>query len=120
MPIKATDTWLRTNFVGLMIGLIGLIGTSVSLNSKLDVVVSDVAHHSEYAGRVQKIEKEYIQLKATQDAGERYWERFELLLSSNTNALNDNSAVMTGVKVQLDEHARRLDKIESRSSTLTQ
>ena len=114
MPLKATDTWLRTNFVGLLIGVAGLVGTYTTLNSKVEVVAYEVEQRTEYKGRVQVLEKELILIRATQDAGKRYWDRFENLLKSNTIALNNNSSVMTGIKVQINEHNRRLTKLEEK------
>lgn len=112
MPIKATDTWLRTNFVGLIIGLVGIITTFTTINSRLEVVVAEQRNRAPYLERVQRLERDFILVKATQDASKLYWFRFEKLLVSNTSALNENSIVMSGAIVQLQDHARRIEKLE--------
>ncbi len=119
MARQATENWLRTNLLGLLISAAALAGTYTTLNSKVDVVTYEVAQQAEYKGRVQYLEKEMVQVKADQSASRQYWERFEDILQLNTTALNNNTAVMAGVKVQLDTNTRRLDRLETAKGRAT-
>jgi hypothetical protein len=113
MAEKATDSWLKKNFVGLLLGALGLAGSFVTIKANINTMENDIAQLNDYKDRVQKIERDFIKVEAVQDASKQYWVRFEELLKSNTNALNDNSIVMSGVKVQLDDHTRRIEKLEN-------
>ncbi len=119
MARQAAENWLRTNLVGLLVGAAALVGTYTTLNTKVEVVAHEVEQRTEYKGRVQYLEKEMVQVKADQSASRQYWERFEDILQLNTTALNNNTAVMAGVKVQLDTNTRRLDRLETAKGKVT-
>ena len=110
---RATDSWLKKNLIGLVLGALGLAGSFVTIKANINTMEKDITKLNAYKDRVQKLERDFIQVEAVQDASKQYWVRFEELLKSNTNALNDNSIVMSGVKVQLDDHARRIEKLEN-------
>ena len=106
------ESWLKTNLVGIVLGCMGLIGSFITIKANIQTMSDDITHLNTYKDRVQKLERDFIQVEADQDASKQYWTRFEVLAKSNTDALNKNSVIMSGIKVQLDDHARRIEKLE--------
>jgi hypothetical protein len=117
MPAHTAESWLKTNFVGLLIVTIGLVTSFITLNSKLEVVVDKVEQRTEYMGRVQILEKEYILIHATHEAGKQYWIRFEEVLKENTIALNSVNLTLVSMQADIRINRRAIEKLERDNDT---
>jgi hypothetical protein len=98
--------------VGLFLGVMGLVASFITLNSKLEIVVSKVEQHSGYTKRVQILEREHTLLKAVNTTQKQYWLRFEEVLRENTVALNNVNLTLVTMQADINFNKKAIEKLE--------
>lgn len=106
------QNWLATNALPLLLLLGSLFGVYTTMHSELAEMEQILSSRAKYIQSYEQTAKLVTKIQAEQEVTRRYWDRFEVVMSKNTEALREVGTAIAVTNQKLITHDKRINKLE--------